>query len=292
MQRINNKIVVYILFGISFYYSSVAVAQEGHRQHSILQLIEWMEVKPGDNNGILSILRRLLEDMANLSVRVTSPDIPMEKRRLWIMPINNGKPRLLSEQTSVRNPKWGKKDWIAYEQESDTNGDGFIDFHDRMKIQIIKLNTGHIRSIGEGVTPIWSPDGEALAFIRDGEIQIYKLSGSILSVTQAKLEGELVYSNKRSKALADKFWMININNGIIQKLPEDLQRKYLWLGVLSSDGQRMLMSDASHSDIFIRKLSTLDNHGINLTQDKYIDLEPHWSPDEKSIVFVSDRPVD
>jgi Tol biopolymer transport system component len=41
------------------------------------------------------------------------------------------------------------------------------------------------------------------------------------------------------------------------------------------------------SDIFVRHLH---GTGTNLTNDRYSDLDPAWSPDEQLIVYVSDRP--
>ena len=291
MQNDAIKFIGYTLLGMFFLFSGTLHAQDGRQQQKILQLVEWIDLTPTDNGSIFTKIQRMLEGVTDLTVRVTSPDIPIEKRRLWVMTIDGGKPALMSHQTGVRNPKWGKKNWIAYEQESDTNGDGVINFHDRLRVKIINLNSGVIRTIGNGLTPIWSPDGEALAFIKEGEIWIYKLTGSLLPMSQALLKGELVYFNKHSKALADKFWTINVNDGTIKQLPADMQRKYLWLGALSSDGQRILMSDASYSDIFIKNLH-LNNSEINLTNDEYLEIGPDWSSDEKSIVFVSDRPIE
>lgn len=58
-------------------------------------------------------------------------------------------------------------------------------------------------------------------------------------------------------------------------------------GVVSRSGDRVVFSDSMRSDIFVRHLH---GTGTNLTNDRYSDLDPAWSPDEQLIVYVSDRP--
>jgi Tol biopolymer transport system component len=256
----------------------------------INRLVNWVENEDTDGNFISRIKDRL-KGASDLVVRVTSPDIQAAHRHLWKINKNGGKPQMINNQSGVQNPAWGKKNWIAYEVLTDTNKDGIVDSRDQINIEIINMENNQSKNIGFGRSLAWSPDGENLAYINGSEIWIYNLKEqATMQVDKLKLNGNIIFTDKKSLANAEKFWFKNLNNGKTCPLPTELKKRYLWLGAFSSNGKKIVRSDTSYSDIYIIFLEE-NMREIKLTDDAYTDLEPAWSPDEQWVVFVSDRPV-
>ena len=266
----------------------LALGQQLQTPITVGHLVDWIEARES-KTGLFQWIKSRLEHVTGLVIRVTSPDVPPMERRLWRISAEGGKPLLISTQTGVRNPRWGTGNLIVYEVESDTNGDGTINMHDDLTVQIVDPRNGATRDLGVGSSPVWSPDGGAVAFIRKNAIQIHRLASEGEPSPRLSLSGNLIFTDKRSLAFAKHFWSMDLRNGEVRKLPAELERRYLWLGAVSPSGAKLVMSDVANTDIFIRHLSARIPER-NLTEDPFLDMDPAWSPDERYVVYVSDRP--
>jgi hypothetical protein len=255
---------------------------------AVRNLVDWVDVQEAAP-GLIDLIRQRVRDITGLVVRITSPDIGPEERRLWVISASGGEPRLLSPETGVRRPRWGRLGFVAFEQEIDTNGDGTLDALDSTVIGVVPAEGGEGSKLGVGRAPVWSPDGQHLAFIRDDAIWIYRLGGVPVPLHDAQVRGALVVTDRRTAALARVFWMLPLDGRAPQRLPEEMDDRYIWLGAVSPSGASLTFSDAMHSDIYVRRLDSTGRE-TNLTNDPYSDLDPAWSPDERFVVYVSNRP--
>jgi WD40-like Beta Propeller Repeat len=253
----------------------------------IRNLIAW-EKADTPQESIIQILKSVVNSVNDMVVRVTSPDVAPEKRHLWIISADGKEKRLLSRDVGVRNPRWGAAGYIVYEVETETNNDGVIAANDELVLHVIPANGGRSRELGTGRSPVWSPDGTEVAFLRDDGIWIYNLAGKITKLGSDQ-RGRIIFTDRRSAATATNFWILDISNQVSKPLPADLKNRYLWLRSVSPSGSKLVF-DEMPSNIFVRSL--VDGAEINLTPDTYSNCDPAWSPDEKYIVFVSDRPTD
>ena len=278
-------VFVLIMLLINFY---PVYAQDLNMNFKPMVIIKWTKIEESKEN----YLRKMLNQLTEFFIRITSPDIPPESRHLWIVSIDGKTKHLLSQDVGIRSPQWGKLGQILYLVESDTNQDGNIDFHDDTIIKVIDISNGKgiASEVGRGESPVWSPDGTHIAFLRDGEIWIHKLNGDTLPIEEISHEGCLVVTNQQSPSKAKEFWAIDVKSKEIKKLSNDPKKRYMWLSLLSNSKTMITFSDSQKKDIFIRNIKS-NSPDINLTNDEFSDMDPAWSPDDKYIVYVSDRPI-
>src|SRR5262245_32626021 len=60
-----------------------------------MQLLDWVEVK--DAEGVAQQLHKKLNKLMEFFIRVTSPDVPLESRRLWRVAVDGSQNCRLSD---------------------------------------------------------------------------------------------------------------------------------------------------------------------------------------------------
>jgi Tol biopolymer transport system component len=153
-----------------------------------------------------------------------------------------------------------------------------------------------------GTSPIWSPNGKSLFYLRQGKLYERNLTGGpaqehphpgVDALSQLlgwvrDSSGQLLATSKIGTEV-EQVWLIDPKSGKATRLPYDVA--YLCLPNLSPDGKSLVHSKyagaGSRTELYLRRPDGKDKP---LTKDDYDDEYPCWSPDGKSIVFVSDRP--
>ncbi|MGH9515214.1 MAG: TolB family protein [Terriglobales bacterium] len=157
----------------------------------------------------------------------------------------------------------------------------------------------------------WSPDGKTLAFVgqRDGEFDIYTIpaaGGGETRLTTAKglddgpeysPDGEYIYFNSERTGHMQIWRMHPDGSGQEQVFADDYNN---WFPHISPDGQWMVFltyeSDVTghpeNKDVMLRLMSLSDKDKkitvlANLFGGQGTMNVPSWSPDSKSVAFVS-----
>lgn|GEM_PF-6602192 len=250
-------------------------------------LVKWIAPQSADHS-LLEQIRSKTDKLVEFAARATSPDTPTSSRRLWVVSADGAKNTALALVPGVRRPRWGSGKFIAFEIESDTNGDGNIDFHDEPSVGFVAESGGGVTRIGPGMSPIWSPDGKHLAYVSQGKIVVYDVVAKReINVDDPSIPGGvIVYTNKRSLASINDFWTMDMTNRRVEKLP-NAKRKYLWLESTSRTGDDAVYSNLARTSIIVKQLTTGKTRTI--VADKHVNFDPSWSPDGALIVYVSTR---
>ena len=185
---------------------------------------------------------------------------------------------------------------------SDESGDLEINVVDRKGETIIRLT----HEAGEDVLPRWSPDGERLAFVsnRDGKPELYIMEDDGSNPTR-------ITSNSSDEQLGDwspdGVWIVfyvlgdKSEQGLWLRNPEGVNLVHLTTGYdhspsWSANGQHIVFvrGDGDGEEIYtLNKMSRRtwqdEPELIRLTQNDVSDREASWSPDSKSLAFVSSR---
>jgi len=251
-------------------------------------LVDWVEAR--DDASYLEKLRNRLDRLTDFFVRVTSPDIARESKHLWIVSADGKDKCLVSEEAGVSEPRWGAGGYILYLMEADTNGDGAIDFRDEYLVRAVQPSGQAARTLGQGQSAVWAPDGAHAAILHEAAIRVAGLDGKTVAMGAVGPAGKLVVTNSRASSRTRQFWTVDARSGASQDLPDSLRAKYLWLGSLSGSGTKLVFTDAMKTDVFVRSVGG-GEPDRNVTNDRFLDMDPSWSPDEKSIVYVSDSPL-
>lgn len=201
-------------------------------------------------------------------------------------------------------PRWSP-DGKSIVYVSDESGDLEINLVDPEGETITRLT----HNGGDDLFPRWSPDGQTLAFIseREGAPELYLMglsgentiritsngtngAGDILGDWSPNGEWLVFYTegNPEEQGL----WLRNPRGVNLHHLTTGLDREPVW----SPDGNRIAFVrwDGDNADIFVlRRLKngTWQDHVemTRLTQHEANDQMPNWSPDARSLAFVSFR---
>jgi len=235
------------------------------------------------------------------SVRNTIPS------KLWIVNVETGAKRLLTDRDAMQ-PVWSPNGariafWFM------PPGVG------RSDIAIIPRDGGEPVVITKGAStnwnPVWSPDGKYLYFVSDrsGNMNFWRVamdeeSGKVLSEPEAVVTPSTFSSHLNFSRDGKRMIYVQTNNqSNIQAAEFDVNKEKIigepfWITrgdrqivrpELSSDGKQFVMRVPRRTQDDIVILSRDGNNPRDLTNDKFFDRYPRWSPDGRKVAFVSDR---
>jgi len=226
---------------------------------------------------------------------------------LWIVDLETGNKRMLVENDAMQ-PSWSPNGHrIAFWLMPPSAGRG--------DIATVASGGGEIEVITNDAStnwnPVWSPDGKFLYFASDrgGDMSFWRVAidertgkvqgqpeavatpstfnrhlsfsrdGRRLIYVQtdqrANLQG-IKFDQKAEKTVGEAFWITRGDRMLAR--PE-----------LSPDGARFVMRMPRRTQEDIAVVNRDGTNWRELTNDKYFDRYPRWSPNGKSIAFTSDR---
>ena len=198
--------------------------------------------------------------------------------------------------------RWQKEQKVMY----------WPDIAKRKSPQDFAKRLSNHRKLGNfyNTSPAISPAGDKVAFISDrsGYFSVYVMSATDGSDVKEIIEGQqsadfeelhlltpgITWSPDGKKIAlsvkagsSDAIFIIDVESGRKEKLPVELDGIFSveW----SSGGDRLAFvgNNSKQSDIYIYDLQKKET--TNLTNDIFSDAQPAWSPDDKTVYFVSDR---
>ena len=152
--------------------------------------------------------------------------------------------------------------------------------------------------------PVWSPDGEQLAYHGNGAgIELYSMSRSFGPNLTGSLEldtaidpewspdgSRIAFAASQDSSDSLDIYVISADGSNVIKLTDSDARNRVpdW----SPDGRRILFTSADAGDLSTADIYVMNADGsgdVRLTSNGHLDFDPVWSPDGQRIAFYSDR---
>jgi Tol biopolymer transport system component len=236
---------------------------------------------------------------SDLTVFVSSVDGDQE---IYLLDPDNGEvTRLTDNLVNDFNPRVSP-DGNSIVYLSDESGDLEINLVDRKGESITRLT----HNLGDDRDPAWSPDGRRIAFVseQDENPEVYLMAGDGSGQTRVTSnsvadrmgdwspDGEWLVLYRSEDETEQGLWLRNPDGVNLVPLTTEQDSSPAWAP--SGQSIAFVRTNLGNADIYIvRKLKDGtwqdDTELTRLTQHESDDLSPVWSPDSKTIAFVSYR---
>ncbi len=175
-------------------------------------------------------------------------------------------------------------------------------------LYVLDLSSGRSRKLTHGkslaMSPAWSPDGQSIYFAssRGGTMNIWKTAaggGHLRQITAGQGDDAELDVSADGKSIVFSTFRENTNIGqmslqptagepAVRLLTTDPARNQL-APQYSPDGKRLAyftnLKGAERESIWVSNADGSDP--IQLVRDSMIDIFPHWTPDNRHLIFIS-----
>ena len=149
-----------------------------------------------------------------------------------------------------------------------------------------------LSSLVDGAVPDWSPDGSTILFSGRGSLWTIAAAGGTPQAIPVEGAGSPAFSPDGewigyvSSASGDgqELWLWSLAEQRAVQLTDLGARTLAWSW--SPDGQAIAFSNSLRGNYDIYKVSVPDGHIKRVTTDTRYDVQPTWTPDGSSIVYV------